>query len=111
MSAFPGSSRLVKDGIVLVDLESSAVLRIIALQYNPDTLTRSLQVQAIGGVRGEPSPFGSSEPSVETIKLDAEIDATDQQELGDPTTAEAGIPWGKRNPIPHPERLEHADLR
>src|SRR6266478_9963185 len=47
MSTFPGSPRLLKGGIVLLDSTSGAVQRIITLQYNPDTLTRSLQVQAV----------------------------------------------------------------
>ncbi|HJP65551.1 MAG TPA: hypothetical protein VKA30_04515 [Actinomycetota bacterium] len=92
MSGFPGSPRLVKGGIVLVDPDTSSVLRIIALQYNPDTLNRSLQIQAIGGESaGRSEPLRLKGPPVETIKLDAEIDATDQQELGDATTADVGI--------------------
>ena len=42
MTTFPGSPRLLKGGIVLIDPDSSAVRRIIALQYNPDTLSRTL---------------------------------------------------------------------
>ena len=44
MTTFPNSPRLIKGGIVLIDPDSGAVQRIITLQYNPDTLTRSLQV-------------------------------------------------------------------
>ena len=51
MSAFPNSPRLVKGGIVLVNPDSGAVQKIIVLQYNPDTLTRSLQPQAAEGAR------------------------------------------------------------
>ena len=47
MSTFPNSPRLLKGGIVLVDPESGAVLRGIALQYNPDTLTRTLHGQVM----------------------------------------------------------------
>jgi hypothetical protein len=83
---------LIKGGIVLVDPDTSAVLRIIALQYNPDTLNRSLQIQAIGGESaGRSEPLRLKGPPVETFKLDAEIDAADQQELGDATTAKVGI--------------------
>ena len=39
MSTFPGSPRVFKGGIVLVDPETAAVQRVIVLQYNPDTLT------------------------------------------------------------------------
>jgi len=45
MSTFARSPRLLKGGIVLVDPDTAAVRRIISLQYNPDTLTRSLQVR------------------------------------------------------------------
>jgi hypothetical protein len=43
MSAFPNSPRLIKRGIVLVDPDSGTVQKIIGLQYNPDTITRTLQ--------------------------------------------------------------------
>jgi hypothetical protein len=43
MTTFPNSPRLLKGGIVLLDPDSSAVLRIIVLQYNPDTLSRTLK--------------------------------------------------------------------
>jgi len=78
MTTFPGSPRLLKGGIVLIDADTSAVQRIIVLQYNPDTLTRKLQPQA---------------PPVETITLEAEIDATDQLEQPDrnPDAVQLGI--------------------
>jgi hypothetical protein len=48
MTTFPISPRLLKGGIVLIDPQTSAVLRGIALQYNPDTLSRMLHVRATG---------------------------------------------------------------
>jgi hypothetical protein len=83
MTTFPGSPRLLKGGIVLVDPTTGAVQRVITLQYNPDTLTRTLQVQgaAEGGDRSEALRLKG--PPVETIKLDAEIDASDQLEFPD----------------------------
>jgi hypothetical protein len=94
MSSFPGSPRLLKGGIVLLDPDSSAVLRIIALQYNPDTLTRTLQVQAFAsGTQDRSEALRIKAPPTETIKLDAEIDATDQLEFPDqnPNAARLGI--------------------
>jgi hypothetical protein len=44
MPIFPNSPRRLKGGIVLLNAESSAVQRIITLQYSPDRLARSLQV-------------------------------------------------------------------
>src|SRR5262245_4792040 len=92
MSTFPGSPRLLKGGIVLIDPVSSAVQRIIALQYNPDTVTRTLQVQGVGGESGDRSEaLRLKGPPVETIKLDAEIDATDQLEIADGAVTEVGL--------------------
>jgi hypothetical protein len=93
MSSFPNSPRLVKGGIVLLDAQTSAVVRTIPLQYNPDTLTRTLQIKALaeGGDRSD--ALRLTGPPVETIKLDVEIDATDQLEFPDqnPNTMEFGI--------------------
>jgi hypothetical protein len=83
MTTFPGSPRLLKGGLLLIDPDTSAVQRIVALQYNPDTLSRTLQSQAVkeGGDRSE--ALRLTGPPVETIKLEAEIDATDQLEFPD----------------------------
>ena len=79
MTTFPGSPKLVKSGLVLLNPSTSAVQRVIALQYNPDTLTRTLQTQSVGGDRSEALRLKG--PPVETIKLDAVIDAADQLEF------------------------------
>ena len=77
---------------MLVNADSGAIERIIALQYNPDTLTRSLQPKAISSESADRSEaLRLKGPPVETIKLDAEIDAADQMELGDTQTADVGI--------------------
>src|SRR5215510_14023163 len=93
MTAFPNSPRLLKGGIVLLDPDNGAVRRIIVLQYNPDTLSRTLQIKAHseGGDRSE--ALRLTGPPVETIKLEAEIDATDQLEFPDqnPTATQLGI--------------------
>jgi hypothetical protein len=84
MTTFPNSPRVLKGGLVLIDPESARVLRIISLQYNPDSLSRTLLFQSAGGEaanRSEPMRFKG--PAVETIKLDAEIDAADQLEFPD----------------------------
>ena len=91
MTTFPGSPRLLKGGIVLIDPETSAVQRIISLQYNPDTLTRTLQVQGIGEGGDRSEALRLRGPPVETIKLDAKIDATDQLEIADYTATRLGI--------------------
>lgn len=95
MSTFPNSPRILKGGIVLLDPDKFTVLPngVITLQYNPDTLTRTLKIKGAeeGGDRSEAMRLTG--PPVETIKLDAEIDATDQLEFPDqnPTALQLGI--------------------
>lgn len=92
MSGFPGSPKLIKGGVVLIDPGSGAVRRIIALQYNPDTITRSLQVQGVGADSGDRSEaLRLKGPPVETIKLDAEIDAAEQLEIADGLATQVGL--------------------
>jgi hypothetical protein len=83
----PRSPRLIKGGIVLIDPKSGAVVRAIALQYNPDTLSRTLQIQAAGPEGDRLEALRLKGPPNETIKLDAEIDATDQMEFPDQNAA------------------------
>jgi hypothetical protein len=77
VTSFPLSPRLSKCGFVLLDSESSAVLGVIALQYNPDTLTRSLQVQTVADQGDRSDAMRLTRSPIETLKFDAEIDATD----------------------------------
>jgi hypothetical protein len=87
---FPGSPRLLKGGIILLDPDTAAVQRVVALQYNPDTLTRTLQPKAMEG-GGFAEALRLKGPPVESYKLDAEIDAADQLEQADAQTGEIGI--------------------
>jgi len=91
---FTNSPKLLKGGIVLIDSGTSAVQRVIVLQYSPDTLSRTFQVQGIGGESGDRSEaLRLKGAPVETIKLEAEIDATDQLEFPDQnrTATQVGI--------------------
>lgn len=83
MTTFPNSPRLLKGGLVLLDADTSAVQRVIVLQYNPDTLSRTLQPQTVKESGDRSEAMRLTGPPVETIKLDAEIDATDQLEFPD----------------------------
>lgn len=90
MTTFPNSPRLLKGGIILLDPNTAAVRRVVALQYNPETLTRTLQPKAMeGGSFAEALRLKG--PPVESYKLDAEIDAADQLEHADAQTGEIGI--------------------
>src|ERR1700722_8479515 len=83
MTGTPLSPRLVSGGIVTMDPDTSVVQSVIALQYNPDSLSRSLQIQAVpGGADGvRVDALRLRGPAVETIKVEAELDATDQREF------------------------------
>lgn len=92
MTSFAGSPFLIKGGIVLVDPLTSAILRVITLQYNPDTLTRTMQVHGTGGEGNNRSEaLRLTGPPTETIKLEAEIDGTDDLETADKLTGKVGI--------------------
>jgi hypothetical protein len=94
-SGFPNSPRLVKGGLVMMDPGTSVVRSVIALQYNPDSLSRTLQVQSMqGGQDGvRVDALRLRGPAIETIKLDAELDATDQLEFPsqNPAAVQCGL--------------------
>lgn len=87
------SPRLLKAGIVLLNAETSLMQRVISLQYNPDSLTRRLQVQGTGEGGERTEALRLKGPAAETITLEAEIDATDRLEFPDmnPNAVELGI--------------------
>jgi hypothetical protein len=87
MTTFPLAPRILKGGIVLLDPNTSAVQRIIALQYNPDKLTRTLKGQTIDENSDRSQALRLKGPPLETYKLDAEIDAADQLEFPDDNEA------------------------
>ena len=91
MSAFPNSPRLVKGGIVTLDPTSAALQSVIALQYNPDSITRTLKPQSVGDQPDRTEILRLKGPPIETIKCTAEIDATDLLGSGDATTLKYGI--------------------
>ena len=45
----PISPKLIKGGIVTMDPDTSVVKSVIAFQYNPDSLSRTLQIQSLPG--------------------------------------------------------------
>lgn len=78
MSRFPQAGNPVRGGFVLVSPDTGRPLKTIPFQYNPDTLTRSLQPQGIGDEPGDRlEALRLKGPPHETLKFDAEFDATD----------------------------------
>lgn len=77
---------------MLVDPANGAVHRVIGMQYNPDSLSRTLQIQAISADGDRAEMLRLKGPPQETIKIEAEIDATDQlATLSTNLNAESGI--------------------
>lgn len=74
------SPQLFKGGLIVLDADGALLRTTIALQYNPDTLTRRYEVQSSGSGEERRQPFRLKGPAVETLKFDAEIDATDALE-------------------------------
>ena len=105
MNASPISPRLVKGGIVTMDPDTSALQGVIALQYNPDTLTRSLQIQAVpGGQDGvRVDALRLRGPAIETIMLEAVLVATDQLEF--PTQNPIAVQYGLQPQLAQLEML------
>jgi Contractile injection system tube protein len=102
---FPLSPRSVKGGIVTMDPNTSALQSVIALQYNPDSLSRTLQIQAVQGASDgtRVDALRLRGPAVETIKLEAELDATDQLEF--PTQFPLAVQFGLQPQLAQLEML------
>lgn len=90
MSSFPNSPKVLKGAIIGVD-PINPLASIAVFQYNPDTVTRSLQVQGSGDGGDRSEAMRLKGPPIETIKMDVEIDATDQLEKADGIATTLGI--------------------
>jgi hypothetical protein len=90
---FPGSPRLLKGAIIGLD-PANPLASVVIFQYNPDTLTRTVQARAAGGGGGDGSQSEALRlkgPPEETIALEVEVDAADQMERGDAITGQFGV--------------------
>ena len=77
MTLPPISPQILRAGIVLVDPATRQPLRVIALQYNPDSLSRTFQAKGLGEDRDRSSALRLRGPAIETLRIDAELDAAD----------------------------------
>ncbi len=79
MSSFPGAPKLLRGGLVQLNPTTRTIVDVIAFQYNPDTVTRTLQPRAMTAEPGDRlEVLRLTGPPHETIKLEAEFDAADQ---------------------------------
>ncbi len=90
MTTFPGSPRVLKGAIVSID-PLTPIPNVIVFQYNPDTLTRTLKPRTAGGGAARAEAQLLTGPPEETIKVDVEIDATDQLEQNSGVAGTLGI--------------------
>ncbi len=84
------SPRLLKGALVGIDM-FNPLTSLIVFQYNPDTMTRTLQPQTAGEGADRSEALRLKGAPVETIRLDIEIDAADQLEKADPMAVTMGI--------------------
>ncbi|MCW7988760.1 hypothetical protein XF35_26760 [Streptomyces platensis subsp. clarensis] len=91
MTRYADIPKPIRSGLVIVDPERGTPQRIIVLQFNPDTLERSVAPQAAGGEGGGGDSGGDRNealrlkgPAQESWKFTAEIDATDQLDVAAP---------------------------
>ena len=102
----PLSPRLLKGGLVQLDPGSGRVLRVIGLQYNPDTLSRTLQVQAAGESGDRSTALRLKGAAVETIKVEIEIEGAER--LADPDSNQTAVKLGIQPELAVLETLVHA---
>jgi hypothetical protein len=95
MTGLTRSPRTARGAIVGVD-PANPLASVVAFQYNPDEVTRTLQARSASG--GSGTSDGARNEALrltgaplETITLTVEIDATDQLETGDPLATALGI--------------------
>ena len=96
MSTAPGSLKLVKGGFIVLD-KTGAVQRLLAFQYNPETLLRRLDASATIVGSGGVGAVGQAAPAVptpvphETVSFTVTFDATDKLQRGDAVAQQSGL--------------------
>ena len=94
MTRYANIPKPIRSGLVVVDPERGTPQRVIVLQFNPDSLERSVSPQSAGG-EGDSGGGGSGTgdknealrlkgPAQESWKFTAELDATDQLDVAAP---------------------------
>jgi hypothetical protein len=93
-SAYPGSPRLLKGALVVFETVAPIPTNLIAFQYNPESVTRSIESQNARDPTGarrwieRPTPLNTP---LERLRLTIELDATDQLEDGSLVARATGL--------------------
>jgi len=90
MSTFPGSPKILKGALIGVDI-FNPLASVVVFQYNPDTMTRTVSAKTAGGQAASSEALRLAGPPEETIRIEVEIDATDQLEKADPIATTMGL--------------------
>ena len=84
--------KILKAGLILLDPETIEIKRIIAMQYNQETLNHAFEIRGASETNRS-EPLRLMGPPVETLTVEAFLDATDQMEFPDehPDAAARGV--------------------
>jgi hypothetical protein len=91
-SEYPGSPRLLKGALVVFEGRAPVPTNLIAFQYNPDSISRSVQPELKydwGDYTREPTR--NVLPPSESFQLEVELDAADQLEARSPLARVSGL--------------------
>lgn len=91
MTGLTASPKVRKAALVAMELQNPASTAIV-FQYNPESVSRTLQPQFMAEGSGDTTDFVRLRGApIETMRLEVEIDATDHLAEGDPIAHQAGI--------------------
>ena len=108
MTTFPNSPSHSKGALILMDPATGEITDSITLQINPPQLTRSLKVQGAGEGGDRSEALRLTGPPVETIQLEAELDATDK--LEHPDRNQDAVVFGLRPELAALERIVYPEI-
>lgn len=92
MKGNPLTPRITKAGLfVIKEFLHNKLPQVIEFQFNPDTMTRTLQPQGAGEGGASSELLRLKGAPIETIRLDAEFDITDQVINGNPLVMMTGL--------------------
>ena len=88
--AYSRQPKVIKAGLILLNPETAAIERVVALQFNPESLSHGYEITGASEANRS-EPLRLIGPPVESFTIEAFLDATDQ--LADPDS--------------HPDAVEH----